>query len=141
MEWVKQGNDYQLAMSRAGSGFPHNVPDHPQLSADDALKFCIHDRKKVPGDFPSGVLDGEAYVGPESGQLLPGLYEYRSGTGDNRLPGPGYVGNRCTLRLDISGEDIHYDLPYEEPFTFRFFEYHGKVNFYYCGGALYRIGD
>ena len=144
LEWVKQGNHYPSSIDWAWRGGSHTIPDHPRLSAIDGHKLCIQaksrDMYKV---FPLGILGimGESQVGTEGGQLLPGLYEYRSSTGDDRLPGPGYVGNRCTLRLDISGEDIRYDLPYEEVFTFRFFEYHGEVSFYFCGGLLYRVGD
>ena len=144
LEWVKQGNHYPSSIDWALQGGSHTIPDHPRFSAIDGHKLCIRAKSRdMYRVFPLGILGiaGESHVGTEGGQLLPGLYEYRSSTGDNRLPGPGYVGNRCTLRLDISGEDIRYDLPYEELFTFRFFEYHGKVSFYFCGGLLYRIGD
>ena len=144
LEWVKQGNHYPSSIDWAWRGGSHTIPGHSRLSAIDGHKLCIQAKSRdTYRVFPLGILGitGESQVGTRGGQLLPGLYEYRSNTGDNRLPGPGYVGNRCTLRLDISGEDIRYDLPYEEPFTFRFFEYHGKVNFFFCGGALYRSRD
>ena len=144
LEWVKQGYHYSDSIDWAWRGGSHTIPNHPRLSAIDGHKLCLQaKRRSMYRVFPIGILGitGESQVGTEGGQLLPGLYEYRSSTGDNRLPGPGYVGSRCSLRLDISGEDFYYDLPYEEPFTFRFFEYHGKVNFLFCGGALYRIGD
>ena len=144
LDWVKQGNHYPSSIDWAWRGGSHTIPNHPHLSAIDGHKLCIRDKSRsMYKVFPMGILGitSEPQVGTEGGQLLPGLYEYRSRTGDNRLPGRGYVGNRCSLRLDISGEDFYHELPYEKPFTFRFYEYHGKVNFFFCGGALYRIGD
>ena len=145
LEWVKQGHDYGLAMNRAGRGFSHGVPNHPQLTADDALRYCIHAKNRyLSTTFPSGIMySSDRQVGTEGGQVLPGLYEYRSSTGDNRLPGPGYSDSKCTLRTNqgVGDTDLRPDLPYGEPFTFRFYEYHGIVSFFFCGGALYRIGD
>ena len=151
LEWVKQGNDYYLARSPIsvysyyyGPGRP-DVPNHPRLSAGDAHQFCILDRGKSHSDFPSGILwsstneigDGKDQWGKS--QLLPGLYEYRDmKTGVNRLP------NFCQLWTNQErGEKdrIEVELPQDKPFTFRLFEYHGKVNFWCSPGTLYRIGD
>ena len=130
----------------AWRGGTHSIPDHPHLSAIDGHKLCIQDRgRNMYRVFPMGVLGlgGESEVGTEGGQLLTGLYEYRSNTGDNRLPGPGYSDSRCTLRTNQAArdKDLRPDLPYGKPFSFRFYEYHGVVSFFFCAGALYRIGD
>jgi len=144
-EWVKQGNDYYLARSPIsvyhyyyGPDRP-DLPDHPELSAGDAHQFCIRDRGKSSWDFPSGILRSSASVVGDGkdqwgkSQLLPGLYEYRDMvTGVNRAP------NSCRLSTD-QGEKV--ELPQDEPFTFRLFEYHGRVTLGCYPGTLYRIGD
>ncbi len=46
----------------------------------------------------------------------------------------------CTLSLNTYDDNATYvELPHGEPFTFRFFEYHGLVHAQ-CG-RMYRIGD
>ena len=137
LTWIKQGNHW-----------PSNsavVPDHPQLSATLAFDHCAT-------DFPTGILwkGSSAVVGDGQYELLPGTYEYRHRgyEGDNRVKG-----HNCLLRLN-RGEDTEpsVEMPYGEPFIFRFHSYHGRVLYdgrYYltdCGGsadnsALYRIGD
>ncbi len=146
LEWVRQGNDYWVANRHYSTrikvyadGDP-DVPNHPKLSAQDALGYCIHDRGKSIRDFPSGVLwlwDG-VEVGDGGWQVLPGLYEYRGLRDDDRLP------ERCSLLTNMERgveERTEVELPHGEPFTFRFFEYHGKVSFGCSIGNLYRIGD
>lgn len=151
LEWVKQGNDYYVATSHESTqigvyadGNP-DMPNHPRISNREALGYCLRDRGKWASDFPTGVLWGsEAEVGDghsqpgQPTQLLPGLYEYRGLRGDNRLP------ERCRLWTNMERgveERIEVELTHGEPFTFRFFEYHGKVAFWCSIGNLYRIGD
>ena len=137
LNWIKEGNHW-----------PSNsdvVPDHPQLSATLAFDHCAT-------DFPTGILwkGSSAVVGDGQYELLPGTYEYRHRgyEGDNRVKG-----HNCLLRLN-RGEatEPSVEMPYGEPFIFRFHSYHGRVLYdarYYptdCGGsadnsALYRIGD
>lgn len=70
---------------------------------------------------------------------MPGTYEYRGREGvDKRVKG------MCTpLIINRFADKMHIELPHGEPFTYRFFTYHGIVNFFAGGGcgALYRIGD
>lgn len=125
LEWIKQGNSF----------FWPDVPSHPNLSASLASSYCII-------AFPSGILFNQQYyrpvqVGEKKGQLLPGTYEYRSGS-EKRVRD-----SSCKLYTNY-GEDkwMEVRLPYGEPFTFQFFQYHGKVGLVDCHvGVLYRIGD
>ena len=132
LEWIKQGNQYPQG----------DVPDHPNLSSEQGARFCLT-------SFPRGILNPDSYayawpglvVGYEECELLPGLYEYRR-PGDNRVEGDG-----CVIVLNSSygyGNQNSVPMPYGEPFTFRFYEYHNTVvlyDSYHCYGALYRIGD
>ena len=143
LEWIKQGNDYALQRTyRLGSyeyGPNPDVPDHPQISAEDGHRYCLT-------SFPRGVLYNsfrEAYDGVQIGygedELLPGLYEYRR-LGDNRVERDDC---KITLNYERFGPDgDEITLPYGELFTFRFFTYHGRIDPWdWCGGNLYRIGD
>ena len=148
LEWVKQGNDYYIARrERSVRGYYYgdsdpNIPSHPRLSAQQGHQLCIEDRGKYSSNaFPSGIW---LFSSQETGngldqygksQLLPGLYEYRRLTGDNRVPA------RCSITTNIGEENqIELDLPQGELFVFRLFEHHGLVNLW-CNGSLYRIGD
>ena len=150
LEWVKRGNEYGHGPYRRD--FNPDAPDHPRLSAREGNHYCILDRGYHPNSmFPIGVEPsyrsslGVAVVGTEGGMLLPGLYEYRGYSGDNRLPqGCGLDTNRENLGYD-NDKVIKVELRPGEPFTFRFYEHHGEV-FFHChgvrsGGNLYRIGD
>ncbi len=102
LEWVKQGNHYPSSIDWAWRRGSHTIPNHPSLSAIDGHKICVQAKSRAMHRvFPQGILgvSDESQVGTAGGQLLPGLYEYRSGTGDNHLPGPGYSDSRCTLRI------------------------------------------
>ena len=111
-----------------------DVPSHPSLSSRSAAAYCIT-------GFPLGVLwGGWPEVGHGAEQLLPGTYEARGEGGIRRVNVKG-----CYLVLNWQEEnETKVPLVYGEPFTSRFFEYHGKallsgVN---CGyTALYRTGD
>ena len=132
LEWVKQGNTVQA--SPEGDIWSTNVPDHPQLSAHQAGRHCVL-------NFPEGRLFRRAEVGDEPWQLLPGLYEFRTAVDDGELRRvPKYY---CRLELNKyeSNETIVH-MPSGEPFTFRFFTYHGDVELD-CpgGGSLRRIED
>lgn len=146
LEWIRQGNNYYASYSGSqGLGnVSDNVPDHPQLTAEAAHWLCLT-------SFPLGILSArDAYsnwnvlnLGYEDGELLPGLYEYRR-PGDNRVER-----EECSIVLN-QGEDNEstVQMTYGEPFTFRFYEYHGRVGFdqpsalFSCySGVLYRIGD
>ena len=92
LDWIKQGNNYGY--------YGVGAPDHPQLSAEQGRVLCLT-------SFPTGILseyyNGAAYlriynVGYESGDLLPGLYEYRR-PGDNRVEARG-----CEIILNYSTE-------------------------------------
>ena len=130
LEWIKQGNNFT---SRYGSPNP-DVPDHPQLTAEQGRRLCLT-------SFPLGVLSENSWiddVGYESGDLLPGLYEYRR-PGDNRVEASG-----CEIGLNFGTDnESRIELPYGESFTFRFYTYHGTVTFdsFWCNGNFYRIGD
>ncbi len=110
---------------------PDDVPDHPQLYAEKAAWLCLT-------EFPLGILvwESRVVVGDGPGQLLPGTYEFRR-EGDKRVP------RNCELGLN-ENEDNHQsvEMPYGEPFIFRFYQYHGRVRLNgTCGGVLFRIGD
>ena len=139
LAWTMEGNSWYKNR--------HEAPDHPHLPADLAVDHCIT-------DFPAGVLvsrtgrhDGRL-VGDGANQLLPGSYEYRyqGHEGDTRVKG-----HACGLVINRGdGNEQFVDVPYGEPFTFRFFTYHGIVNLYSrvnesdanCwNSGLYRIGD
>ena len=135
LEWIKQGNNYwgyndgERLILRKNP----DVPDHPWLSSEDAERWCLT-------KFPYGVLRELVWrhVGDGPEQLLPGTYEYRQ-AGDKRVPS-----EYCELDLDIYGDNRQsVKLPYGEPFTFQFYQYHGRVELRNCGGinGLYRIGD
>ncbi len=146
LEWIKEGNYFWGGQWWVtGMRSTHDVPDHAQLPAVLALEHCAI-------DFPTGTLGkgSGAVVGDGENQLLPGTYEYRHEgyEGDNRVKG-----HDCLLRLN-RGEDSEQsvEMPYGEPFTFRFLADHRRVLYdgtYYltdCGGSaddsgLYRIGD
>ena len=138
LDWIKQGNDFWYY------GQPHSdAPIHPNLSMWEARSYCLT-------SFPLGILsewyNGASYqrnyyIGYEEEFLLPGLYEYRR-VGDKRVEGRG-----CEIVLNLYGDNqSRVELPYGEPFTFRFFEYHVRVEFDdygddECKGNFYRIGD
>ena len=133
MDWIKQGNNY---FGYYDDGYYHKrinpqVPDHSQLSAREASWLCHT-------EFPRGMLSffGKIRVGDNPDQLLPGIYEYRR-EGDKRVP------SNCELALNHREDNEQtVEMPYGEPFTFRFYQYHGHVYFAStCDGALYRIGD
>ena len=72
---------------------------------------------------------------------MPGTYEYRR-EGDKRVPKTS-SGHNCKLILnEYVDNKLTVEMPYGEPFTFRFYEYHNWVNLS-CDrkGKLYRIGD
>ena len=136
LEWIKQGNIYYHPSRR-----PHglsSVPDHPQLSAKEASSSCLT-------KFPYGILDDRFYtfhirVGDGPGQLLPGTYEHRR-EGDKRTSG------NCRITLNkYEDNEQTVKMPYGELFTFRFYQYHEKLDIndvsgHICDGALYRIGN
>ena len=149
MAWVKRGNDYSIAnRSYAVRGSVYGdldpkLPNLTMLSAQEAHQFCLLDRGRYITAFPSGIVWGtdaqEVGHGHDSNgkpQVLPGLYEYRHPRGDNRVPA------RCSIRTNMErGTDqVEIEIPEGEPFTFRLFEYHGRVSLW-CTGNLYRIGD
>ena len=127
LDWIREGNSYSIKYGRVVG----NVPNHPRLSAQDAKTLCVI-------SFPTGILIGNEpkVVGEEKGQLLPGLYEYREGS-EKRVVRSG--GCKLTLNVGEPDKEQVVRVSYGEPFTFRFFVYHGRVD-HYCG-RLYRIGD
>lgn len=132
LEWVKQGNKagYHYNLGMYFKAYP-GIPDHPRLSAEEALRHCVK-------DFPYGMLDNQDEVGDGKGQLLPGLYEFRTYPREGSLPRVPH--NSCHLYLNMHDDNRYeIDLPTGEPFTFRFFTYHGSV--YVDCGYMYRIGD
>ena len=137
LDWIKQGNNYQQVSDPFFWPTDSVVPVHPRLSAQLAAGFCII-------DFPSGVLHsqyiyGDYGVGYKSGQIVPGTYEYRSMDGSKRVNS-----SECYLYLNRHEDNQNkIDLPYGEPFTFEFFQYHGRVKLEYRYGncVLFRIGD
>ena len=148
LEWVKQDNSCRHSWER--SMVRPDVPDHPRLSANMAQSYgCLT-------TFPVGVIGmGPGYpnnklfvifnieVGSGGGQLLPGACEYRQTGGTKRVTVP------CTLSLNLgSNSQTTIQPPIGESFTFRFFEYHERVEFNCAStgsgtdhSALYRIGD
>ena len=130
LEWIREGNAY-YPDSRYTKVNP-NVPDHPQLSAEQARGFCII-------AFPLGRLPGSAgaRVGTEEGQLLPGTYKYYDTDSGDRVSG-----RLCGLSVNKnSSDESEIDLAYGEPFEFTIHTYHGTVYLWGCKGFLYRIGD
>ena len=147
------GNDYGHGPDRLD--FNPDAPDHPRLSAYLGNQYCIlvvgnHPSYMFPyGNIPNShsVARGMS-VGTNGGDLLPGVYEYRGYSGDNRVPyepNPSqYFTRRCQLHTNYKGYSdptTEVDLPYGEPFTFRFYEHHGKITMFNCNGGMYRIGD
>ena len=135
LEWVKQGNKagYWYNDGRSYARYP-GVPDHPRLSADLGFRHCVI-------DFPYGVLDNPSKVGTGQGELLPGLYEFRTRPKDGNLRRvPGGPAGGCTIFLNRWEDSVSYvAMAQGEPFTFRFFEHHGNVDVE-CGN-MHRIGD
>ena len=133
LEWIKQGHVY--SQWQKGPGDP---PEHPQLPAKLASGLCIT-------KFPRGILyeqhlhDREVSIGDGPGELLPGNYEYRR-KGDKRVES-----DRCQLIFNhYESDQLNVEMPYGEPFTFQFHEYHGKALTKargLCSGFFYRIGD
>ena len=85
-------------------------------------------------------------IGYGDKELVPGLYEYWL-EGDNRVEG-----SNCAVVLNQGADnESPVEMPYGEPFTFRFYEYHGQVFFWdsynsynyesSCNGYLFRVGD
>ena len=153
LAWVKQGNDYGHGPDRLD--FNPDAPDHPRLSAYLGNQYCILDVGNHPsymfpyGNIPNSHSSARGMsVGTNGADLLPGVYEYRGYSGDNRVPyepNPSqYFTRRCQLHTNYEGYSdptTEVDLPYGEPFTFRFYEHHGKIAMFYCNGGMYRIGD
>ena len=134
LEWIKQGNNLWLIdlPGFAYEAAQDSLPIHTNLPTQEAIRYCI-------SDFPLGVLwlIGRE-VGYESDQLLPGTYEFRGEAGIRRVNV-----ERCRLVLNRTEEnETSVLLPYGEPFTFQFFQYHKEVTLN-CGvyAALFRIGD
>ena len=138
LDWIYEGNNYRSPWGSLAA----NVPNHPQLSADLADDICI------PA-FPDGVLwtthhhSESQTVGTGWGELLPGTYKYRAGTGDDRVTQDWEI---CWLAVNRSPDPDQtlataIDLPYGEPFTLTFYTYHNNVKFDCYGSAgLYRTG-
>ncbi len=140
LDWIRSGNIYS---SRHGVRNP-SVPDHPQLSADQAQHICII-------AFPLGQLESyhSAYrvvVGTDAGQLLPGTYKYWTRDGGHRVRE-----RECKLALNVGEDDEStIQLTYGQPFQFTFYTYHGSVMLSEmdfgpwdssCHGRLFRVGD
>ena len=127
LDWIRQGNNYY---GQHGPQPVKGVPSHPRLPAIEAHDLCVI-------SFPTGILVGNypRTVGEGSGQLLPGLYEYRKGV-EKRVVREG----GCVLTLNDGEPDKEQAVrvPYGKPFTFQFHVYHGRVD-HYCG-RLYRTG-
>ncbi len=155
-EWIAQGNIYYQ--------WNPAVPEHPNISAEDAHRYCIT-------EFPVGILvrDTMHKIGDGENELLPGLYEYRR-EGDNRV-GDDNCGVLVNAYLDVSGyiysEEPVTEMPHGEMFSFKFLANHQQVGWgwlipgytevrdsevvvtewgiqqgaSYCDGAFYRIGD
>ena len=133
----------------ASFGQYHNeTPVHPQMTIEQSREYCFT-------DFPYGVLvPADKYyealyrhpyqtveVGFEPFNLLPGVYEYR-------LQGSTRVESRCEIILNVgSKEERVLEMPYGEPFTISLYSYHSPIryeewiDYEYCKGSLYRIGD
>ena len=139
LDWIKQGNKYYRYIGRDPS-----VPDHPRLSAEQAHNMCII-------SFPLGLLVSDpshgapTVIGTEERQLLPGVYEYRTENGGNRV-----TDRQCYLILNWDSDDeSRVPLIYGQPFQFTLLSYHNAVELYEigdgwrstCGGDLYRIAD
>ena len=139
LDWIKRGNNLWLEDLPifAEDSAKASLPVHQRLSTREAITYCIT-------DFPLGVLwTSWPEVGYEGDQLLPGTYEFRSEGGNKRVNQQS-----CRLRINSWEEDEKViPLPYGEPFTFQFFQYHGKVlleSNAICQKskfALFRIGD
>ena len=126
LDWIKQGNVYYDRFNNL-----RDVPDHPNLDAEQGDRFCIT-------AFPHGMLRYlNATVGEGERQLLPGTYRYYDQNGGER------VSRRyCSLVVNPSSSDSSTtDLTYGEPFEFTFHTYHGRVGFYCGTGILVRSGD
>ena len=131
LDWIREGNVYDWLDLRS-------VPDHPNLSAEQAHRICI-------SAFPVGRLMPKYYssrvVGTDAGQLLPGTYQYHAPRGGDRV-----TDRDCRLLLNYDADQSEpgstVELTYGEPFQFTFLTYHGEVFISFsCRGALYRIGD
>ena len=129
LDWVHEGNVYY-------SRNPE-VPNHPNLTADQADGLCIT-------AFPLGRLGtyagsryiGAVTVGTGEGQLLPGTYKYYDDNGNERVSD-----RRCSLRLNVgSGDQSSVGLEYGNPFEFTVYTYHGVVDMFNCMGHLRRVG-
>lgn len=137
-EWVKNGNSAGWFDFDYGGYRPlyTDIPMHSSLSLDLAYRYCVL-------DFPSGRLDGggnlaQQEVGDSLGQVLPGLYEFRTFPTEGNLR--RVPRNNCVLRLNRGeGNEGQIKLPHGKPFTFRLFTHHGWVSLN-CG-YMYRIGD
>ena len=136
LEWTRKGNSYSDAWLRSSRADWWNPlpPDHPRLPASVADGLCFT-------QFPRGTLLGytfwqERSVGDGPDQLLPGTYEYRR-EGDKRV-----TDAFCRLTINSSTDNPQdVDLPVGEPFTIKFYRYHGVVLFD-CGvSGFFRIGD
>lgn len=146
MAWIRQNNDYARVIN--DPELRSQVPSHPHLSAETGSRICQAPFPSVtlygitPGSYLDGMEVGDGESERWGTQLLPGLYEYKSYTGDNRVPyypSGGY--SLCRIWFDREGTNpSSIEIPYGKPFTFRFFQYHGYVELY-CPGAMHRIGD
>ena len=143
LEWVYEGNVYTWM------GFNYlevadGVPDHPNLSAEEADGICItaFPRGRLHPYFHQYVTSEERHhgltVGDGAGELLPGTYAYQAPSGDDRVEE-----DDCAIITNPgSPERTNTAMPYGGPFAFTFFTYHGEVKFSgFCHGYMHRIGD
>ena len=131
LEWIRQGNEYSPL-------YWNTLPEHPILSHGQARSLCL--TKFPTGIFPD-VFGRWHKVGTEPGEVLPGVYEYRQRSGDNRVDEED-----CALILNEDDRDWTGDriaMTYGEPFTIELFTYLGHIYFVHglCYGKFYRVGD
>ena len=141
LAWIYQGNNYDVGPSYARFPTPNpDVPDHPNLSAEQANYLCII-------AFPRGRFSGwgdtaKKTVGNGAGQQLPGAYQYIASSGGNRVEGKG-----CSVILNVRESNrSDVEMVYGEPFQIDLFTYHNEVSVwiggdYPCLGFLYRVGS
>ena len=143
LDFISRGGEFHgwhfSMVSEVFEKYLASLPQHPHLPTRMAYNLCSL-------AHPVGIVDSnlDRDVGMGVHEIMPGLYEYRTVRGRDRVAGDIRVAEKdCFLHMiPVEGPRVKIPLPYGQQFQFRFVVGQRGVSLkHHCGGKLYRIGD